>query len=253
MHKKTSLAGIIFLLGAALLLAACSGSTSPAAPTGDANAVYTQAAATVSAGLTQSAAKNPAPTATPAPPTATATTAAKAPTATIEQPGPNNQATATLDPSKPTATKSAGGVQPTATKAGGTPQSTATKSSLVPTATKAVAPPAATGDKGLWVSQSPADKTKIQKSATFTMTYVIKNTGTTTWTTKYALRFFAGSQMNSPTDTNLLKDVPPGESAVITFTLIAPDTAGKSSTVWVMANGDGANFYSVTLDLEITD
>jgi hypothetical protein len=254
MHKKISLAGIIVILSAALLLAACSGSKSPAAPTGDANAVYTQAAATVSAGLTQTAAKNPAPSATPAPPTATATTESKAPTPTIEQPGPSNQATATKTPAggiQPTATKAAG-TQPTATKAAGT-QPTATKSSLIPTATKAAAPPPATGDKGLWVSQSPVDKTKIQKSATFTMTYVIKNTGTTTWTTKYALRFYAGSQMSGPNDTNLIKDVPPGESAVITFTMVAPDTAGNTSTVWVLTNADGANFYSVNLDLAITD
>jgi hypothetical protein len=242
MHKKKSLAGLIILLGAALLLAACSSPSSPAAPTGDANAVYTQAAATVSAGLTQTAQKNPAPTETPAPPTATATVTSQPPTATIEQPGPNTAATATK----------AGDTQPTATKAGNQ-QVTATKSNVVPTATKPAAPPLATGDKATWVSQSPADKTKIQKSATFTMTYVIKNTGTTTWTTNYALRFYAGSQMDSPKDINLLKDVPPGESATITFTLIAPDTAGNTNTVWVLSTADGANFYSVTLDLEITD
>jgi len=240
------MAGFVILLAAALVMAACTpGSDSPAAPTGDANAVYTQAAATVSAGLTQTAEKNPAPTQTPVPPTATAQSEPATATPTVQQPGPSNQ---------PTATTAAGAAQPTATKAAGAAQPTATKAGVViPTATKQAAPPAATGDKAEWVSQSPADKTKIQKSATFTMTYVLKNTGTKTWTKNYALRFYAGSRMDSPADTNLLNDVAPGENAVITFTLIAPDAPGETNTVWVLTNADGVNFYSVNLVLTITE
>jgi hypothetical protein len=253
MHKKTSMAGIIILLATAILLAACSGSNSPAAPTGDANAVYTQAAATVSAGLTQTAVKNPAKTQTPVPPTATVENKpAATATATVEQPGPNNQPTATkAGGTQPTATK-AGGTQPTATKAGGT-QPTATKSGTVPTATKAAPPPSTTGDKAEWVSQSPTDKTQIQKSATFTMTYVLKNSGTKTWTKNYTLRYYAGSRLESPADINLISDVAPGENATITFTLIAPDDPGETNTVWVLTNADGANFYSVNLLLTITE
>ena len=255
MHKKTTMAGIIILLAAAFLLAACTGSNAPASPTGDANAVYTQAAATVSAGLTATAQKNPAATETQAPPTDTPTNVPLPPTATVAQPGPGNatvtgtQKAGTNPPAQATATLKPGTTQqaqtPTPTKSGG----------IVPTATKgAVAPPPTTGDKAVWVSQSPADGTKIQKSATFTMTYVLKNTGTTTWTKGYTLRIFSSdNRFGSPADTNLLGNVAPGESVTILFTLIAPDTVGKASSVWVMTNEAGGNFYSVSLEMDVTE
>jgi len=243
MHKKSTMAGIIILLAASVLLAACTGSNPPASPTGDANAVYTQAAATVSAGLTQTAQKNPAPTETPAPPTSTVTNVPQPPTATIAQPGPNTSGTITAT-LKPGTTQQAQGTA-TPTKSG---------SGIVATSTKSAAPPPATGDKALWVSQSPADGTKIQKAATFTMTYVLKNTGTTTWNKNYTLRVFSTDNVfSSPTDTNLLKTVAPGESVTILFTLIAPDATGKATSVWVMTNDSGGNFYSVTLSMDVTD
>lgn len=240
MHKKTILAGTILLLATAFLLAACGAKNAPAAPTADANAVYTQAAATVAAGLTQAAEKNPTATSTVAPPTVTPAAENANPSPTVAQPGPGNETV-------------------TATQTGDTsPQTTATTApasgaTTVPTATKATGAAPSTGDKAEWVSQNPADKTKIQKSATFTMSYILKNTGKTTWTKNYALRFYAGNQMSSPAGTNLLKEVKPGETVEITFSLIAPDSPGKTSSVWVMSTDQGVNFYSVNLELEITE
>jgi hypothetical protein len=230
--KNKVLTGITVLVIAAFTLAACATPTAPAAPTADANAVYTQAAATVAVGLTQTAEKNPPPTATTAPPTTTPTMVA--PTATQ---GNATQAA--------TATQASGAVQATATTASGT--------TPVPTATKASAPAPTTGDKAEWVSQSPVDSTKIQKNATFNVTFVLKNTGTTTWTTKYAFRFYGGDQLDAPNDLNLTKEVKPGESAEILFTLIAPSSPKITNTVWVLSNADGANFYNVFLKLEITE
>lgn len=230
--KNKVLAGIIILVIAAFSLAACSTPNAPAAPTTDANAVYTQAAATVSVGLTQTAEKNPPPTATTAPPTSTPTMSA--PTATE---GNATQAA--------TATQASGAAQPTATSASGT--------TPVPTATKAGAPAPTTGDKAEWISQSPVDNTKIQKNATFNVTFVLKNTGTTTWTKNYSFRYYGGEQMDAPKDLNLTKEVKPGESAEILFTLIAPGSPKITDTIWVLSNADGQNFYSVFLKLEITD
>ena len=232
MQKKMFRAGTMILLAVALLLSACGTPKAPAAPTADANAIYTQAAATVSTGLTQAAQKNPPATATVAPPSATATSLPASPSPTVAQPGPDNQTTTPTQ---------AGAAQTTATKAAGvTP---------VPTATKAAAATSSLADKAEWVSQSPADKTQIQKSATFTMTYVLKNTGKTTWTKKYSLRFYAGP-MSEPKDINLTKDVKPGETVEIKFELVAPDSVGKSTNIWVMSTDLGVNFYVVTLDLE---
>jgi hypothetical protein len=235
MHKKTNLAGIIILLAAALVLAACSTPSAPAAPTADANAVYTQAAATVAANLTQSAVKNPTSTATPEPPTATPTQSKPTATATVQQ--------ANTSKTTQTTTPLAGATQPTATKAG---------AALVPTATKAAgAPPTASGDKAIWVSQGPVDGATMPKSATFNVVYVLKNTGTTTWSKSYTFRYYAGDKLSSPTDLNLTKEVKPGDTVQILFYLIAPDSATKTHTVWVLTNDQGVNFYYVTMDLNI--
>lgn len=234
MHKKTYLAGIVVLLAAALALAACSSPSAPAAPTADANAVYTQAAATVAANLTQDASKNPTDTPTFAPPTDTPTTVNALPAVTDTPSGsPNTTVTTT-----PLAT----GTQATATKS---------SSLLVPTATKASGPAPVTGDKAEWVSQGPTDGSSIPVSATFNVVYVLKNTGTTTWTTQYTLRFYAGDQMSSPKDTNITKVVKPGETVQIPFVMIAPSSAGKTHTIWAFSNADGVNFYYVTMDLVI--
>jgi len=236
MNLKSNLAGIVILLAAALVLAACGASPAPAAPTSDANAVYTQAAATVAANLTQAADKNPTETPTFAPPTETPTAVNAQSSPTLEQPGPGN-ATATNTPA-------AGAAQATATKLPGI--------TLVPTATKVAGAPApATGDKATWVSQGPNDGSSIPISATFNALYTLKNTGTTTWTTKYSLRYYAGDKMSSPNDTNLTKEVKPGETVSIPFLLIAPDSGGKTHTIWTLSNADGVNFYYVTMDLVI--
>jgi hypothetical protein len=236
MHKKIHLAGLAILLVAVLALAACSAPPAPPAPTADANAVYTQAAATVAANLTQSANQNPTETPTFPPPTETPTAMNAQPTSTLAQPGPDNTTKTTTPAANSTAV--------TATpKAGIT---------LVPTATKAAGAPApATGDKATWVSQGPNDGASIPISATFNAIYVLKNTGTTTWTTKYSLRYYAGDKMSSPNDTSLTKEVKPGETVEIPFLLIAPDSATKTHTIWTLSNADGVNFYYVTMDLVI--
>lgn len=229
--KKNVLAGIAALILVTLVLAACSAPETPAAPTADANAVYTQAAGTVAAGLTQTAEKNP--TATPLPPTNTPTMIASSAT-------PTQNGAAAASPTTDAA-------QPTATLA-------AAASTPVPTATKAAGAPApAAPDKAEWVSQSPADNTNVPKNATFTMTFVLKNTGTTTWTKNYMFRYYAGDRMDSPKDLNLTQEVKPNDSIEITFTLIAPSEKKTTNSVWVLSNADGQNFYSVFLKLEITD
>jgi hypothetical protein len=243
MYKKIHLAGLVILLVAVLALSACNAAPPPPAPTADANAVYTQAAATVAANLTQSANQNPAPTSTFPPPTETPTAINAQPSATLAQPGPGNT-TQTATVAANTNTTPAANTTVTATlKAGVT---------VVPTATKAAGAPApATGDKAAWVSQGPNDGASIPVSATFNVIYTLKNTGTTTWTTKYSLRYYAGDKMSSPNDTSLTKEVKPGETVSIPFLLIAPDGATKTHTIWTLSNADGVNFYYVTMDLEI--
>jgi hypothetical protein len=134
MHKIN--AGLVVILAASLILAAC-GQRTPVAPTVDANAIYTQAAATVQAGLAQT--ESSQPTATKAPATSTPTMIAL------------NNATNT-----PQAGSTAG--TPATPGAG-----TGTPSSLIPTLTKPPSlRPSGTGDKA-YGRADPADGTTVHK------------------------------------------------------------------------------------------
>ena len=218
--------GLSLVLAASFLLAACQSAT-PAAPTLDANAIYTQAAATVAAGLAQTQASQPTQTPKPATPTYTNIPNTNlTPSSTLPVPGTAQ----TLLP--------------------GTPSATVGALTAVPSATKS-APQPSVADKAEWVSQSPTDKTQIQTNAKFLIKYVLKNTGTTTWTTKYTFRYYAGDKMGVPNDLNLLKDVSPNQTVEIVFEATAPSGKGNTNTVWVMSNADGINFYSVFMALEI--
>jgi len=217
--------GLSVMLAAAFILAACQQAT-PVAPTLDANAIYTQAAGTVAAGLAQTQASQSTNTPEPATATPTATQMVES---TVAQPGPGD------------ATQAAGvtpGV-PTATVLVLTPVATNTQS----------APQASVPDKAEWVSQSPTDNTEIQVNSKFLIKYVFKNTGTTTWTTGYTFRYYAGEKMGSPNDLNLTKEVKPNQTVEILFEATGPSKAGKTNTIWVLTNAEGQNFYSVFMDL----
>jgi hypothetical protein len=155
----------------------------------------------------------------------------------VLQPGAAGTATATLQPGAPTPTK---GLTPI----------------VLPTATAkaAVQPPAsASGDKCEWVSNSPSDNTKINKSASFDTVIKIKNTGTTTWTTSYVLRYFAGERMGAPSDFFVQRTVAPNDTYSFQFSMTAPSSTGKKEILFVVQNPDAKNMCFINIPLEITD
>lgn len=246
MSRKFASAGISIVIAGSLLLAACSSPTAAPAQTLDANAVYTQAAETVQASIQQTQDARPPATATQeATPTVDATISA-----------------ALTAVAGFTATAQAANVQP---PAAGTPQAAGTPAAggatpatqltplIQPTTAGGSAPPAASGDRAEWVSNFPADGTKITKNASWDQRVVIKNTGTTTWDSKYAMKFFSGDRMGSPVDYYIVGEVKPGESYTFSFPMQAPDSAGTRQANWVMQNGDGVNFYGFYLQIEVTD
>lgn len=236
MTRKHTLVGLIILLAGSLLIGACSpAQPTTTAPTIDANMIYTQAAETVQASIAQTMASQP--TAAP--------TQTVAPTNTMDpnmSNGMTQTAQAVLQPG------TAGTAAPTLA---GQP----TSSVLIPTATSAVVapPPAATGDKAELSGQTPTDGTNVQKNATFTNTIVLKNVGTTTWTTKYALAFYAGDRMGSPNDFNMPHEVKPNETVRLVFDMKADGSTGKKRTIWALRNAEGVNFYDMWLELNVTD
>ncbi|HNT56216.1 MAG TPA: NBR1-Ig-like domain-containing protein [Anaerolineaceae bacterium] len=138
---------------------------------------------------------------------------------------------------------------PTPTVAVATSAITVTQVAVTPSATQ---PAAGGSDRGLWISQTPTDNTSFAPGADFSMTWRIKNTGTTTWTTGYQLRYYAGSggRMNA-VDISFPREVKPQEEVDLTLTMKAPATGGTYDSIWVLTNPNGANFYSVTITIKV--
>ncbi len=199
--------------------------------------------ACLAAGLLTLAACTPAATGTPTPDAnavytqaagtvqaALTEAAAQTPSATATT-APTNTAEAAVAPTQPQTA-----VSPTALVTP-IPVSTATKASLP--------------DKAQYVSQGIADDTKFDPGAGFTITWALKNIGTTTWTTKYLLRYYSGDQMGAPATVAFPKEVKPGETVELSVNMTAPTSAGTFISNWVMTNADGVNFYPVYIQIKV--
>lgn len=236
MIKKHILTGLTILVAVSVLITSCSGQeASPTtAPTIDTSVIFTQAAQTVQAeqAMTQAA----------KPPTQSPTEPAAAPTFTMDPvmaTGLTATANAVLQP---------GAQSPTATL------DVKTTPLVLPTATKAVVKPAAsTGDKCEWVSNSPSDNTSLTKSSIFDASIKVKNTGTTTWDTQYALRYYAGERMKVPSDFYIQREVPPNDTYTFLFEMETPSSTGKKEVLIVIQNADGQNMCFINLPYTITD
>lgn len=119
---------------------------------------------------------------------------------------------------------------------------------LVPSATS----PAGTSvpDKMLYVSQNPLDNTYFTPGQSFVMTWTVKNTGTSIWTTSYQLRFYAGNRLGA-TDFKLPKEVKPNETVDISVNMTAPLVAGDYNSTWVLSTPLGYNFGGMYVTIKV--
>jgi hypothetical protein len=86
------------------------------------------------------------------------------------------------------------------------------------------------------------DNTGVTAGASFTKVWRLKNVGTTTWTTSYAVVFIQGDAMDAPASVALPGNVPPGGEVEVSVQLKAP-TASKTYTgYWKLRNASGAIF-----------
>ncbi len=86
------------------------------------------------------------------------------------------------------------------------------------------------------------DDTVFTPGTTFTKTWRLKNIGTCTWTTSYALVFDSGVQMGGQSSVNLPSSVPPGNTVDVSVTLTAPNNAGNYIGFWKFQNASGTKF-----------
>jgi hypothetical protein len=216
MNKKVTLL-IIAILATPILLMGC-GSQAPATPTNDPALIYTAAAQTADARLTQIFQSTPS--VTPIPPSPT------------------------FDPL--VATQAAQTVSARQTQTAGvtlTPQVTATSTP---------APTGIFGDMAAFVDDvTIPDDTVIAPGAAFTKTWKLQNAGISTWTTAYTLVFISGQQMGPVVTVPLAQSVSPGQQIDISVDLVAPTTNGSYTGYWKMKNASG-QFFNDPVYVRIT-
>jgi Ig-like domain from next to BRCA1 gene len=89
------------------------------------------------------------------------------------------------------------------------------------------------------------DGTDFAPGASFTKTWRVRNAGTSTWTTAYAIEFVNGTNstnMATVTKVNLPNDVAPGATVDISVNMVAPSTLGSYTSLWQFVGASGNKF-----------
>ncbi len=208
---------ILSLLG----LSACSSPVQTSTPTLDLNPVRTEVAATVLAQVTQVLLLTPSITLPPSP------TVTFLPSSTpMQTPSPSPSAAPTSAP---------------LSTAQGTARVTAT-AQVTQAPLLSATPTALTANLAEWVSQTIDDNTIFTPNETFTMTWRLKNVGTSTWTSGYMLRYYSGDAFSAPKEIPLGQQIQPGGMVDIVLHMKAPPTPGSYRSDWVMATDNRGNF-----------
>ena len=220
MTKSKKILFILTLVSVSLLLAACGGNAAPEEPAGeptiDNSLLYTAAAETVQADMTQEALNSP--TETPMP---TATAELIQPTALPTLAPANGAVAATADPNA---------ARP------GLCQSTRRQSPWPSRPKIRLRPPSCSlpppclqkrpETKPPGAGQDPDDYTAVFSGTSFEMIWSLYNAGFTTWTTDYSYQYWGGSEdcsLYSPSKVYYLTaPVAPGEKVRIKVPMTAP-------------------------------
>ncbi len=86
------------------------------------------------------------------------------------------------------------------------------------------------------------DGSSVFPGQQFTKTWRLKNTGTCSWTNKYALVFSKGDQMGAPASIDFNTTVTPGQEVDISVTLVTPKSAGTYKGYWTLRDDKGVLF-----------
>jgi hypothetical protein len=220
----------IFLAVLALILGACTLQSKTPSSVNNPAATLTSAAETVSAQLDQGQGGI----------NATSTAIAATVIAQIQL----TQEAAGTQVLPPLATATLPAVPPTNTPVPPTPIPP-TSTSVPPTAV----PPTATQpqvpcDRATFVEDvNYPDGTDVAPGTTFVKTWRLKNNGTCTWNSSYAVVFVGGDSMGGPAAQQLTTGtVAPGQMLDISVTLKAPETQKSYTGNWKLRNGSGVIF-----------
>lgn len=120
---------------------------------------------------------------------------------------------------------------------------------IPPTATV----PASVGDKASYQSQTPLDNAHVERGSEFDVTWFLMNTGSTTWTESYCLRYFTGTNFTKPGKNRyyLSAPVPPNTVGACTIDALAPEEPGTYKMSVVLGNEDDKNFFIVDITIVV--
>ena len=107
-------------------------------------------------------------------------------------------------------------------------------------------------DKAKFVTDvTISDGTVLAPGEAFTKTWRLKNIGTCTWTSGYALIYDGGTKMGGLSPQPLVGSVAPGETVDISIDLTAPATNGSYTGNWQIRNASNVLFAKVYVQIEV--
>jgi len=106
-------------------------------------------------------------------------------------------------------------------------------------------------DQGAWISNDPPDGTVLAPEQTFTLTWVVENSGTSTWNTDYLVQFISGTNMGA-NNFNLKDVVYPNNVVDIRVKMITPKIDGTYTTDWVITSDEGVNFRPLSFEFTVS-
>ncbi len=86
------------------------------------------------------------------------------------------------------------------------------------------------------------DGTTYTPGATFRKTWRLRNIGTCTWSTSYALVFDTGERMGAPSAVNFPSSVAPGQTVDLSLDMTAPNSAGHYFGYWKLRDANNVKF-----------
>ena len=86
------------------------------------------------------------------------------------------------------------------------------------------------------------DGSIVTRGSSFTKTWRIKNIGTCTWSTSYAVVFVSGEKLGALDAVSLSGSVAPGQSIDISVNMVAPNADGRYRGNWKLRNATGTVF-----------
>lgn len=112
-----------------------------------------------------------------------------------------------------------------------------------PTKVAAGSLPVSANDRAEFVADvTIPDGTTFAPNDVFVKTWQLKNTGTTTWTTDYALIYVDGDLLGAETIIPLQVQVAPGETVDLSIGLTAPEKDGTYTGFWKLRNANNEVF-----------